>query len=253
MLVLFPKMYIFSKKMQNDDIIIYMKRIYILIFMILLFVPESFAYNIAKDFDGVLWEYEIVATNESLYSTNEEGEKEFSHTLLIRDSKSKINYTIYCASESDTLKAYYDYINQYKTSSDIRDKLIPELQKKVKNYSASDSGTWMFCYVDEYINTYYSDIPNDVFENILYKKLKSDYFDKEDLVYFIYNLFDDEAEFWQIIFGSDEKFEDQYDLFKYLVTDILDECETDDNKERISNLRKEFAAILEESQARDSD
>ena len=54
-----------------------------------------FAYSIEKNYDGTFWDYQIAATNESTYSENEDGEKVYSHTVLIRDSKSKINYRIF--------------------------------------------------------------------------------------------------------------------------------------------------------------
>lgn len=223
-----------------------MKRIYILFFIASFFASGLFGYSISKDYDGnLIWDYEILATNESLYSTNADGEKVFSHTLLIRDSKSKINYVIYCDTETDTLKAYYEYINKYQTIKDIKEKLLPELQKKVSGYSSSDSGTWMFCYVDEKIDSYYSNIPNDILEELFYERATTGVFDKETLFYLTCSLFEDEGELWQFIFDADEKFETEYDLYKFLINSICEECETEDNIEKIESIRSELFKIIE--------
>ena len=209
---------------------------------------KLFGYSISKDYDGSLvWDYEILATNESLYSKNADGEKVFSHTLLIRDSKSKINYVIYCETENDTLKTYYEYINKYQTIKDIKEKLLPELQSKVNGYSSSDSGTWMFCYVNEYIDSYYSDIPDSTFEKLFYEKYDSGIFTGEELLQRAYELFDEEGEFWQTIFGSDEKFETEEDMYKYIINYILEEYTTEENQEKVDKLKTELMELIKES------
>lgn len=223
-----------------------MKRIYIL-FSLFFFTVNVFSYNITKNYGGtILWEYEIKATNESLYSINDEGEEIYSHTLIIRDSKSKINYTIYCESENDTLKTYFEYINKYPTIEDIRDKLIPELQKQISAYSSSDDGTWMFCYINSYVNSYYSDIPDSTLKNLFYEKYDSGIFTGKELIECAFDLFDEEGEFWQAIFGADEKFDSEQDMYKYIINYIIEEYETEENSEDITKLKNELLSIIQE-------
>ena len=221
-----------------------MKKILIL-FLLALLSTYLFAYSIEKNYDGTFWDYQIAATNESTYSENEDGEKVYSHTVLIRDSKSKINYRIFCATENDALKTYYDYINKYKTTYEIRDKLIPELQTKVISYNTSDSGTWMFCTVSGYVDSYLPEISDDDFLGLFYKKYDTGIFDKEELLEAALDLFDDQNEFWKFFFGPDVEINSEEDLYKLFVLSILEELETEDNKEQIQRLRNELTVLID--------
>ena len=229
-----------------------MKKNYLLLFFIFISCFKINAYSISKDYDTYDWDYQILATNESCYYLYEDGEKEYYHTLLIRDSKNKINYKIICASEADTLKLYHDYINKYKNATQIKEQLIPELETKVTSYAASDSGTWIFCSTADYVNEVYKNIPDDIFKDLFYEKYESGLFNKEELFECAVDLFDDEGELFQYFFDTDEELNTEEDIMNYLINIILDTLKTDENTEDIENVKEKFRILIENYTAKNN-
>lgn len=219
----------------------------ILTLLLLTFISTyTFAYSIEKNYGGVIfWEYQINATNESIYSENDEGEKDYSHTVLIRDSKSSINYQIDCVSENDALKTYFDYISKYKTLEDIKDKLIPELQKKIISYETSDSGSWMYCKVSESDKSDIPYISDKDFLKLFYEKYDTGIFDKKDFLEAALNLFDNKEEFLECFFGSILEIDSEENFYKTIILWLLEDLETAENKDQLEKIINELTILID--------
>ena len=222
-----------------------MKKI-ILVFAISLIATSLFSYSIKKDYDGSFeWDYEILATNESSSYIDDDGTEKYYDTVLIRDSKSKINYTFYCSDENACLTKYYELINKYKNRFDIMDKLIPDLQPLVSSFSTSKDGTWMFCRLSEFVENDYSNISDDDFYKLFMEKYYSDFFDKDDLLYFALTLFDTPEEFYASFNSDLETEEDRMDYLDVWIIPLLETLRTDTNTKKIEDLKTEFMDLLQ--------
>ena len=222
-----------------------MKKI-ILVFAISLIATSLFSYSIKKDYDGSFeWDYEILATNESSSYIDDDGTEKYYDTVLIRDSKSKINYIFYCSDENACLTKYYELTNKYKNRFDIRDKLIPDLQPLVSSFSTSKDGTWMFCCLSEFVENDYSNISDDDFYKLFMEKYYSDFFDKDDLLYFALTLFDTPEEFYASFNSELETEEDRMDYLEVWIIPLLETLRTDTNTKKIEDLKTEFMDLLQ--------
>lgn len=220
-----------------------MKKI-IIIFFALFISSTLFAYSISKDYDGYVWDYEILATNESC-SYIDDGTEKYYDTVLIRDSKSKINYVFYCSDENACLTKYYELINKYKYSNEIRDKLIPELQPLVKEFSTSKDGTWMFCRLSEYIKNDYSKITNEDLLDLIYERCCSDSFEDEELFMFIFSLHNIFNEFISLCWDEIETEEDRMGYYEIFLLPQIEILSNENNSEKIENIKNAFMDLLE--------
>ena len=215
-----------------------MKKSVVVLLMILL-CCKLFGYSIEKSYGGVIsWDYKIVATNESIWSYVN-GTKVYSHTILVRDYDNKINYVIKSHSEKGNLEKYHELINQYTTVPSLKDKLIPELDKKIIDYSVSSDGSWMFCYLSENNDAKkIIDISNEDFYDLYLEKYDSGFFEKEELLMDAIQLFDEEKEFFDFFNTSN------WEFYEGFISALLDYIQTESNEEQINQLRIEFKELL---------
>lgn len=222
-----------------------MKKV-ILVFAISLIATSLFSYSIKKDYDGSFaWDYEILATNESSSYIDDDGTEKYYDTVLIRDSKSKINYTFYCSDENACLTKYYELINKYKDRFDIRDKLIPDLQPLVSSFSTSKDGTWMFCRLSEFVENDYSNISDDDFMELFQTKYFEDFFEKDELLFYALMQFDDSEDFLRYVYSEYNDDDGAVEYFNDWIIPLLNILKSEENVDTCNEIKRLFIKLLD--------
>ncbi|MCQ2590524.1 MAG: hypothetical protein MJ179_08890 [Treponema sp.] len=218
-----------------------MKKLICVLLVSLISFAAAFAYNIEKIYDySFSPDYTIRTTNENDYYHDANGQIKYYDTVLIIDHKSSTVYAWYYQTQNDALKKYRELINDYNSSYQIKNKLIPSLQDRISYLSTSDNGKWMYCTLDETPASDYLDIPNDDFFYILSDKiLDEELFGR--IMYYVMSSFEEPINYFEYIYSGASPREITEEGIIILLDNFI---RTEENSNDIDHIIEELRALI---------